>query len=63
MKENDVKFFKTVAIFACLIICIGVGAYVAKNYHYETHQEQLDRQAKEMKDAIDSVNKELGIKK
>ena len=52
MKDNDVKFFKTLAVILCVIVAIGIGMYTMNNY--ESPQEKLNKSNKEL---IDDMNK------
>lgn len=40
MKENDIKFFKIIAVIICLVLSLGVGVYIYNNnIEYQTLEE------------------------
>lgn len=41
MKENDIIFFRIIAIVICAVLCIGVGSYIYNNTDHRTSAEKL----------------------
>ena len=57
MKDNDVKFFKTLAVILCVIVAIGIGMYAINNY--ESPQQKLSRENKEALERIEKNQKDI----
>jgi hypothetical protein len=57
MKENDIKFFKIIAVVICGILIIGSIIYLSKGY--KSHDQQLKEQSDELRKDMNNVNKEI----
>ena len=54
MGEKDVKFFKGLSIFICIVVVVGVVGYLSNNY---TYTEPEDKNVKELNNSTKELDK------
>jgi hypothetical protein len=57
MKENDVRFFKVVAVIICSFLIIGSLVYLSKGY--KSHDQELKEQTEQLKQAKQDLDKQI----